>query len=266
MRMLDLLRQKLSGSVTNEDKINKVREFLQIFILKIMFDRGFIENLAFVGGTALRVLYGLKRYSEDLDFTLIKKKGYKFETLIKQLSYELKKSRLKVETTINKEKIVQDSFVKFPGLLYELGLSELKGQKLAIRVEIDINPPSGWKATLHPVTADFVFALRSFDLPSLYATKLHACFFRKYTKGRDFYDLLWYLGKKIEPNYKLLNNSISQTTEEKMRVNSKNFSLFLRDKLSRIDFKLVRRDVSRFLEDKRELKLLNRNTILKMLH
>ncbi|MFH1260253.1 MAG: nucleotidyl transferase AbiEii/AbiGii toxin family protein [Elusimicrobiota bacterium] len=251
--------------MSNEEKINKTREFLQILILKILFDRGFFEPLAFVGGTALRILYGLRRYSEDLDFSLVKKEGYNFKTLLHELLYELKKYNFKVEVSSNESNIVHSSFIKFSELLSDLGLSNLKEQKLSIKLEIDTNPPQGWQLRLTPVTESFVFAVNSFDLASLYATKLHACFFRKYTKGRDFYDLIWYLGKNIEPNYLLLNNAIKQTEKKDLKIGPDNLKFFLREKLEKIDFILVRKDTERFLEDKNELKLFDRQIILKML-
>jgi len=69
--MVDLIRQQIKPEMALEDKLNRVREFLQIVILKIIYDKGFFKNIAFVGGTALRILYDLRRFSEDLDFSLI---------------------------------------------------------------------------------------------------------------------------------------------------------------------------------------------------
>ncbi len=263
--MYELLKQKLTPVMSNEDKINKSREFLQMLILKIMFDRNAFDNLAFVGGTVLRILYGLRRYSEDLDFSLIKKQGYNFKNLLNQLVYELKQYNLTVEISTKEFNVVQSSFLKFPILLKELGLSKLEKQKISIKIEIDVNPPKGWHTKLNPVTESFFFAVNSFDLPSLYATKLHACFFRRFTKGRDFYDLLWYLGKKIEPNYTLLNNAIKQTENENLKIKSDNLKFFMKDKLQKVNFDLVRKDVERFLEDKNELKLLDQHIMLKMI-
>lgn len=260
--MLEILKQKLKPEITDENKINKAREFLQILMLKTMFDEGNFNNLAFVGGTALRVLYGMRRYSEDLDFSLIKSEGYDFNKLLNNLVHRLKQYNFKVESTAKKGGIVHNSFIKFPSLLKDLGITETEKQKLSIKIEIDTNPPSGWHVNLSPITDIFVFAVRSFDLPSLYATKLHACFFRRYIKGRDFYDLIWYLGKKIKPNYVLLNNAIKQTEGKDLKIDNDNLKLFLKDKLTNIDFKAVSKDVERFLEDKSELRMFNKDIIL----
>jgi hypothetical protein len=104
-----------------------------------------------------------------------------------------------------------------------------------------------------------------FDLDSLYALKLHACFYRKYTKGRDFYDLIWYLGKKAKPNFALLNNAVKQTEGKDPRITPENFRQFMGSKLAHVDFVKARRDVERFLEDKSELRIFNRQLILGML-
>ncbi len=209
--MIDVIRQKISQASSSEEKFNKTREFLQLLVLKIIFDRKYFNNIAFVGGTALRILYDLKRFSEDLDFSLIEAKGYSFGSMAEALENDLKNYGLKAEMPARDKNIVNSGMIKFPGLLSELGLSNIKEQKLAVKLEVDTNPPKGWKLELTPVSSSYIFAVNHFDLPSLFATKLHACFFRKYSKGRDFYDFVWYFGRKIKPNYLLLNNAVRQT-------------------------------------------------------
>ena len=238
---------------------------MQTLILKIMFDHQTFENLAFVGGTALRILYGVRRYSEDLDFSLIKRRNYSFESLINDLLYELKHYGLKVESVKKENNVVNICMIKFPALLNELSISGIKEQKLSIKLEIDTNPPKGWNTALTPISESYVFAIKHFDLPSLYATKLHACFFRRYTKGRDFYDLVWYLGKKTVPNFILLNNAVKQTEKKDFKIDSRNLKTFLIDKLKGVDFNYIRKDVERFLEDKNELKMLDKKIIMQII-
>jgi predicted nucleotidyltransferase component of viral defense system len=234
-------------------------------VLKIFFTHRSFDNLAFVGGTALRILFDLRRYSEDLNFCLIKKSRYNFELFSEKLGMELEKAGLRNEVSGKKHAAVYSMEIKFLELLQRLELAEVAGQKLKIKVEIDTNPAKGWDVTVHPITRGMVLAVKHYDLPSLFATKLHACFFRPYVKGRDFYDLVWYLGKKIQPNFRLLNNAIQQTEKIKSRIDEKNFRDFMRERLAEIDFKNVRRDVERFLEDKSELQLLDKQLILKMI-
>jgi predicted nucleotidyltransferase component of viral defense system len=263
--MRDVLQQQIAGETSREAKLNRIREFLQILMLKIMFDHDCFQHVAFVGGTALRILFDLKRYSEDLDFSLIKKTGYRFSNILKSIKYELDKSGLETEFISREETNVHGGFIKFPGLLQQLGLSPLKSEKLSVKLEVDTNPPKGWHIAVKPVTQTMVFTVKHYDLPSLFATKLHACFFRKYVKGRDFYDLVWYLGKKIEPNMVLLNHAIEQTEHKNLHLDSENLRAFMQERLAGIDFKNVRADVERFLEDKRELKLIDKAGILQML-
>ena len=131
-----------------------------------------------------------------------------------------------------------------------------------IKLEIDTNPPKGSKLELSLVNEmTFVFTVTHFDLPSLFATKLHACFYRKYTKGRDFYDLIWYLGKKVTPNFTVLNNAIEQTQGKNPKINQNNLTDFMLKHLKRIDFVQARHDVERFLLDKSELKLFDAEII-----
>jgi len=264
--MLDLIRRNIVDIPDRETRIHLTREFLQLLILKIIYDKDYFNNLAFVGGTALRFLYGLRRFSEDLDFSLINKNGYKFDNFLEKITYELGKYGFSVDIKKYAKEPVQSVMVKFKDILYLLGLSRQKSQKISIKLEIDSNPPKGWNTEFSLVNKHFVFTVLHFDIPSLYATKLHACFFRRYIKGRDFYDLIWYVGRKAMPNFELLNNAIEQTEKKKMNLNAKNFNDFLKERLGGIDFAKVRKDVERFIEDKNELKLLDRDMILKLLY
>jgi len=260
--MMGILEKLLQSKQSNEEKINYLREFLQVLILRIIYNKGYFGNLSFVGGTALRFLYDLKRFSEDLDFSLIEKKNYIFNKLSGDLYRELENYGFKLDINKKDSKIVQTIDLKFKNILHELNLSPIKSHKILIRLEIDTNPPKGWTTQVTLINKTYIFTVTHFDLSSLYALKLHACFYRKYTKGRDFYDLIWYLSKKSEPNYLLLNNAIKQTEKSVVKINKNNFKDFLCTKIEKIDFKKVKRDVERFLEDKNELRLFDKNLIL----
>ena len=215
------------------------------------------QKWAFKGGTSLKKCYiETWRFSEDLDFSVISNKQYDFGRIISHIEREFRLYGLNVEGKIKQDKVVQSSFLKFSGLLEKLGLSNLEEQKLSIKLEVDTNPPRGWNIENTLINNVYMINVAHYDLPSLYATKLHACFFRKYTKGRDFYDLFWYIGKKITPNLTLLNNAIRQTEGYNPNLTEDNFRKFVLSELKKINFKIVRSDVERFLEDKNELKLL----------
>ncbi|OGF50847.1 MAG: hypothetical protein A2044_08410 [Candidatus Firestonebacteria bacterium GWA2_43_8] len=264
--MIEVIKQSIEGSKSGEERVNRTREFLQVLMLKILFDRGYFENIAFAGGTALRILYGLRRYSEDLDFSLVKKEKYDFDKIADALLFELGKNGFKVEEKRRTVQTVNSVLLRFSGLYGKLDLPGQSDEKFLVKLEVDSNPPKGGKSVIMPLTDRFVLAVNTFDLPSLFAGKLHACFFRKYTKGRDFYDLVWYLGKRITPNLKLLNNAVIQTEKKDLKLTELTYKDFLAEKLKKVDFTGVRKDVEVFLEDKNELKLLDKELILKMLN
>ncbi len=266
--MIEMLKQYISDARHPSEKLNKLRECLQLTALKIIYDKNYFRNLSFTGGTALRILFDLKRFSEDLDFSLIKKSGYKFTAFCREIISGFKLYGLETEGAIRDGKNVQSAMIKFNNLLKETGLSDLAGQKLSIKLEVDSNPPQGWHIQNTLVNKLYLFNAVTFDLPSMYATKLHACFYRGFTKGRDFYDFIWYLGKKIEPNYLLLNNAILQTEAVNPGINKDNFKRFLLERIDKVDFVSAKRDVERFLEDKADLRLFDpkimRDTINKV--
>ncbi|MDD5672606.1 MAG: nucleotidyl transferase AbiEii/AbiGii toxin family protein [Chitinivibrionales bacterium] len=265
--MIEVIQEHIAVAKSSEEKVKRCREFLQVLMLKIMFDKEYLSLLAFTGGTALRILHGMKRYSEAMDFSLVNKKGYDFTEIRNGLVEELKKSNLKAEATRTRTAgAVHSCFIKFPNLIGLLGIAGFTRPNLLVKIEIDSHPPSGGTVVVAPVTERFVIAVNTFDLPSLFSTKLHACLFRKYTKGRDYYDLVWYLGKRVVPNFKLLNNAIRQTEKKEYNLDEANYKQFIAQKVAQLDFKKVREDVERFLEDKNELKLLDRDMILGMLN
>lgn len=264
--MLDIIKKHLNDKMSIEEKTHLVREDLQIIILKILYDLGMFKIVAFVGGTALRVLFDLRRFSEDLDFSIIQKEGYDFNKLSQNLEHQLEKYGLKADFKENDQKIVQSIMLRFKDILPNLGLSPIKSQKLSIRLEIDTNPPAGWKTEISLINKMYTFTVVHYDIPSLYASKLCACFFRKYVKGRDFYDLVWYLGKKTTPNFQLLNNAIRQIDSQSgALITSENFKEFLKTQLAKINFSNVRRDVERFLVDKEEVKILDKDIIMQLI-
>jgi hypothetical protein len=263
--MIDPIRQVISALPSREEKIHRLREFLQHLVLKTAFDRGCFRHIAFMGGTALRILYDLRRFSEDLDFLLANRKGYDFNILASGIVYDLEKSGLKADAKVSRRNNIDVAMLRFRELLSPLGLSPNRSEKLSVHIEVDVNPPRGWRTEISLVNRDFLYTVNHLDLPSLYATKLLACFFRPYTKGRDYYDLLWYLGRRVVPNFELLNNGIAQAEGSNPGLNKANFQGYLREKIRGVDFRKVKKDVERFLDDKREVRLLDKDLIVKMM-
>ena len=264
--MIDVLKQQLRPGMSKEEKYNLLRDFLQLTALKIMYDHGYFKMVAFVGGTALRFIYNLRRYSEDLDFSLIHAKGYDFNRLNDKLITEFKLYGLEAETSPKTDRTVHGTFLKFPKVLKQLDLSPMAGQKISIKLEIDSNPPSGWNMASTYINRMYTMTLAHYDVESLYGSKLHAIFFRTYIKGRDFYDLLWYLGKKIKPNLLILNNAAKQAQGVDMEINENNFNQLLLERLRKVDFADVKKDVQKFLEDPKELAFMDLKTFESLLH
>ena len=251
--MKDVLAAKIAGLGSNEEKYNVAREFLQELILQIMDRQGYFSNLAFVGGTALRILYDLPRFSEDLDFSLAKKNGFQFENLLSTIKRELGLNGFDVEASADKKKRnVLGEFIRFKGLLFDLNLSKHKTEKMFIKLEIDANPPAGYQTEVLMVNKNFLFKVQIYDLPSLFASKLHAFLFRKYAKGRDYYDLLWFLAKKTPVNYALLSTAAEQTEGKKYHFDVTVLKRQLIEKIAQTDFHKVSSDAAIFMSNKAE--------------
>lgn len=259
--MIDVIKQQFTEHMSRSDKMNVTREFLQVLCLRIMSQKKMFHQVAFLGGTALRLLYNLRRFSEDLDFSLTGQGGYAFEDISEQIVKEFRLNGLECQTTLKSKNNVDSMMLKFPGLLKELGLSGLSSQNISIKWEADTNPPQGWETLTTILNKQFMFNVVHYDLPSLFAGKLHACFFRTYTKGRDWYDFVWYLTKKIKPNFELLNNAIAQTQGTSLPIDRQNFKDHLLDVVARQDFDFVRKDIERFIEDKHELNVFEQLAI-----
>jgi len=266
--MKDYIKSVVDPNLTQNQNLNRVREYLQAYFLNIVYKNKFYQNLVFTGGTALRFIYRINRFSEDLDFSLsIKAKNYNFTDMVKNILQEFKLAGYDLEIKYDDSRAVHSALLKFSGILFETGLSPLKNQKIAIKVEIDANPPLGGIETSSVYNSNFMFYMQHYDLASLFAGKVHALLCREYTKGRDWYDLLWYLTKfkDLEPNFVMLNNAFVQTSPKSVKLNVDNWRGKIKKTVETLDWVKVRKDVSRFLENSSELGLLESKTFVNLL-
>lgn len=264
--MIDLLKQKLDSFPGNQnDKYNYLREFFQLLILKKLDEAGYFQHIAFVGGTALRILYSLHRFSEDLDFSLISKKQFDFATLISKLKLELERESISVDIKTKISDAVCFALFKFKDVLFKTGLSSHKDQVIMIKLEVDMRPPAGFHTELSMISKEYLIAINHFDKPSLYAGKLHALLQRKYTKGRDYYDYLWYVGQAIQPNLPMLNHALEQTMGKNPHLNLDELQTQLKKRFNETDFNLVKKDIEPFLQDSHELRLFSKDIFLQTL-
>ncbi|MGE5341838.1 MAG: nucleotidyl transferase AbiEii/AbiGii toxin family protein [Candidatus Omnitrophota bacterium] len=250
---------------TEEQKLNILREYLQSYVLFLMQKVGMSESLYFIGGTALRFLYRIRRYSEDLDFSAgddwIPENLKRF---VKKLSAQLERAGYLCAFNVKEERAVQKIMIGFVGLLYEAGLTNHREQKLTINLEIDLNPPAGWSGQKTIVDIHMPVVLQHYDLPSLYAGKLHAFLMRSYTKGRDVFDLFWYRTKQKDliPNLKLLNNAIQQTHHGFAEVSAENWLHIVGNKVKELRWDSVRKDIVPFLEYDDDLLVFTKENLM----
>jgi hypothetical protein len=238
---------------------NLAREYLQARILAALQRAGAMIPLAFHGGTALRFLYGHGRYSEDLDFALEgNRQHYDFRGYLQSIRAELTPEGYNLTLKVNDTRTVHSAFVRFPGLLYDLGMTEQRGEGLAVKLEVDTNPPAGAGLTTTVVRRFVVLQLQHHDKASLLSGKLHAILQRSYTKGRDIYDLLWYLSDPAWPlpNLVMLNNALAQTNWQGGVLTEANWRERVRERLRRFDWSGILTDVSPFVEPGFDLNLL----------
>lgn len=264
--MIEALKQKIAAyDGTVNDKYNYLRELLQLTILKKIDTAGYFQKIAFVGGTALRILFDLNRFSEALDFSLIDPINFDFTKFVDKLMYELKLDSLVVEQKTKLNRAVCSIQLKFKNILFDTGLSPHKDAVIMIKLEIDCNPPAGYNTELSLIQKGDMIAVNHFDLPSLFAGKLHAILQRKYTKGRDYYDFLWYQGRGIKPNLTLLNNALTQTMGSNQNIDNRSLEELLRKRFNETDYTVVKRDLEAFLSDPQELRFFTKEMFLSTL-
>ena len=263
-----------------DDLYESLREILQEIVLSALADAGFFKHAVFYGGTALRILYNLPRFSEDLDFSLIKPDLSfdlsKYEkTVVKKLqTYGFE---AEVQTKIKDTSAVQSAFLKGNTLKHLIAINapedivkEIHSRKiLKIKFEVDTNPPVNFndEEKLHLLPSPFM--IRTMKPSSLFAGKMHALLCRGWQtrpKGRDWYDLVWYVQngyeldlfhlatrliagcKALESMYKELPNSIEEYSEETIKN-------LLQKRIETLDIELAKDDVKRFISDENELNI-----------
>ncbi|MFA5554862.1 MAG: nucleotidyl transferase AbiEii/AbiGii toxin family protein [Phycisphaerae bacterium] len=245
-----------------------IREYLQALLLESLQNGKAFANWAFVGGTALRFLYSMPRFSEDLDFS-ISEAGAEdnFELFMKKAKSDFEAQNYIINVKIKESKVVKAAFVKFPGLLYEMGLSSLSSETVSIKLEIDTNPPQGANLQTSIVRKYVLLNIQHYDKSSLLSCKLHAFFSRKYVKGRDVYDLFWYLSDRTwpGPNLQFLNNALKQTNWSGPPITQDNWCGEIIKKLADMNWERVNEDLKPFVEKYSQLSMITKDSIIAIL-
>jgi len=264
----EYLAQLVRASPTPAHGRNATREYLQARILAALQRAGAMIPLAFHGGTALRFLYSSQRYSEDLDFALERVKDqYDFRAYLKAIRSVLTAEGYAVELKVSDQKVVHSAFVRFSGLLNELGLSPFRDEVLAVKIEVGTNPPAGAGLATTVIRRHVPLQLQHHDRASLLAGKLHAILQRPYTKGRDIYDLLWYLSDPgwPDPNLALLNNTLRQTGWPGPELTEDTWRNAVKARLQALAWDQVAADVRPFLEPGADVELLTLENVLRVI-
>jgi len=238
---------------------NLAREYLQARILGTLQRAGAMIPLAFHGGTALRFLYASARYSEDLDFALEQAQSqYDFRAYLRAIQSAFTAEGYTLDLKVSDQKTVHSAFVRFRGLPYELELSPHRDEVLAVKIEVDTKPPAGAGLATTVIRRHVPLQLHHHDRASLLAGKLHAVLQRPYLKGRDLYDLLWYLSDPDwpAPNLTLLNNALQQTGWEAELLTEDNWRKTVRRRLQAVAWEQVVDDVRPFLDSSGDAGLL----------
>ncbi|MBU1078304.1 MAG: nucleotidyl transferase AbiEii/AbiGii toxin family protein [Spirochaetes bacterium] len=259
--MIDDIKDYLKDIPENQ-RLNHLREYLQLVILKVISDSGYKKNITFTGGTALRITQKINRFSEDLDFSLTDKKAYNFEKLLESINRGLNKYGFDFTFGKSKDTTVNSAFIKFNDLLYPLHLSFQKGQKLSVKLDVDTNPPKGADIKEFIYSDRFYFLINYFTLESLFALKLHALLYRVYIKGRDYYDLMFFLNKKIVPKFDLFKNAVKQTDPRDTYQNSKEVFSKLENRIKKMDEKKIKNDLRPFILKPEELNMITKKNLL----
>lgn len=249
----------------NEEEIlSALREIMQEITLAGLSRTDFFEKAAFYGGTALRIFYGLDRYSEDLDFSLLKPdSNFSIEPYFKAVLDEFKSLGLTVsikEKKKTKETVIDSAFLKAETIWQEIVLEDIiketgvrSNKNLKIKIEIDRQPPLNFKTEEKLLLRPFSFYVKCFTKPSLFAGKMHALLFRKWknrVKGRDWYDLEWYIKKGIPLDVSHFLTRAKDTHDWKDdSITNEQITELLDTKIKSVSFSSIKEDVVRFIQN-----------------
>lgn len=255
-----------------EDSLHALREILQEITLLGLWRSKFFEKAAFYGGTALRILYGLDRFSEDLDFTLLKPQScFSLNPYAQALERELSAFGFEVNVELRtkaKPSPIQSAFLKTNTLSQLLVIetptalttSIPKGQLLKIKLEIDTDPPPGFDTETRYLLMPVPFAVRTLTAADLFAGKMHAVLCRRWktrVKGRDWYDLVWFAARHPQLHLAHLEQRMRQTGHwtEPEPFSEAAFAQQVDRAIENLDVDQARQEVTPFIKDPQMLTL-----------
>lgn len=281
--MQQVLNQMLSKYQINnlEDKKNAIKEIVQEIVLCGLSRGGFFKEAAFYGGTALRIFYGLDRFSEDLDFSLVSQNSEfdltKFFTCIENETRSLGLNFGVTEKEKSIDSDVKSAFLKGNTREHILTFYDSssdaniinKDEVIKIKFEIDTNPPLGATYETKFGLLPSPYQVKLYDMPSLFAGKIHACLCRNWksrVKGRDFYDYVFFLSMGASVNLDNLKAKLVQSKfiDEDYSLTLDNLKNLLNTRFSNMDFEQAKEDVLPFIKDKSKLDLWSKEFFIEI--
>lgn len=258
---------------------NSLKEIMQEIALLGLWRGKFFEKAAFYGGTALRILYGLNRFSEDLDFSLLKEDaGFKLKSYHSFVQQELESYGFKVSLeTLEKEKEtgIESAFIKAgtkSELIHVSAPPHLisrahRDSVLKIKLEVDVKPPPAFETESKLILLPTQFYVNTFTPPSLFAGKVHALLYRTWksrVKGRDWFDFVWYVSRNIPLHLAHLEQRIAQSehTSAPAPLSESEVRRLLKSKIETVDFQAAKKDVAPFIKNPRELDIWSKEFFL----
>lgn len=252
---------------TNTARRNAVFEVSQQLVLAGLADGGFFDKAAFYGGTCLRIFYGLNRFSEDLDFTLLKEdSSFNFEQYFQPIIQQFALVGRTVEIKKKDKKSfgkVESAFLKDNTDVYDISFQTEKSIK--VKIEVDTVPPLKFSTEQKLLLQPKSFMTRCVTLPDLFAGKMHALVYRAWkqrVKGRDWYDFEWYVRGCVPLDFVHLQERIRQFNGKETTLEE--FMASLRQRLSSVDISKVKEDVLPFLNNPHELDIWSNDYFLQL--
>lgn len=254
------------------DYLNALKEIIQEIALLGLWRAKFYEKAAFYGGSALRILYGLDRFSEDLDFTLLKTDD-KFELDIYNQFIQKELNGFGFDVCVEKkikriDSAIESAFIKASSKTQLLMIEAPKDMRdtlhsmhlIKIKMEVDTDPPGKFETEAKTLLTPIPFSVNSLTLPNLFAGKIHALLCRpwqKRVKGRDWYDFVWYISHDRSVNLTHLQERLVQSGswDNKHKLTRERLKDLLLAKISSTDFSSAKADASQFIKDQQALAL-----------
>lgn len=262
-----------------EDYINALREILQEITLLGLWRGKFFEKAAFNGGTALRILYNLDRFSEDLDFSLLKpENNFNLEKYIEHIKSEINSFGFDIEVQIKEKTVmtpIQSSFLKANTKKQFLIIQAEKdimnqipeNQKIKIKIELDTDPVDDFSTETKYLLQPIPFSVKSYCLPDLFAGKMHAILCRNWknrVKGRDWYDLVWYVTNHPELHLNHLELRMKQTghLNKNQKLHNDNLYSMYKKTVDKLDIEQIKNEVIIFTKNSEFLSVWSKGFFL----